>query len=121
MKTLGNIIWIITGGLVVSILWALCGLLFCITIVGIPLGVQCFKFAELSLSPFGKEVELGGGSVSTVANIFWLICCGIPMAVVNAVIGLLFYITIIGIPFGRQYFKLAKLSLMPFGAKIVEG
>jgi len=119
MKTLGNIIWIITGGLVVSILWALCGLLFCITVIGIPLGMQWFKFAELSLSSFGKEVELGGGAPSIIANIFWLILCGIPMAVVNAVLGLLFYITIVGIPFGIQYFKLAKLSLMPFGARIV--
>ena len=119
MKSLGNIIWIITGGLIVSILWVLCGVLFCITVIGIPLGLQCFKFAELTLSPFGKEVEFGGGAPSIIANIFWLILCGIPMAVVNASLGLLFYLTILGITFGIQYFKLAKLSLMPFGARIV--
>ena len=98
--------------------WALAGVVCCITIVGIPLGIQCFKFARLSFFPFGREIEFGGGSPSLIANIIWLIFCGLPLACTSAVIGLVFCVTIIGIPFGLQCFKLAKLAIMPFGAKI---
>ncbi|MBE6545813.1 MAG: YccF domain-containing protein [Ruminococcaceae bacterium] len=118
MKTAGNVLWVILGGFLSALLWLLAGILCCITIVGIPLGKQCFKFAKLSFLPFGKEVVFGGGAVSTVANILWLLFLGIPMAIADAVMGLLFCITIIGIPFGLQHFKLAKLALMPFGAKV---
>ena len=78
----------------------------------------CFKFAGLAFFPFGKEIEYGGGAVSLIANIFWLILTGIPMAVANAVWGCVLCITIIGIPFGKQFFKFAKLALMPFGAVV---
>lgn len=118
MGTLGNIIWIIFGGLVTAIGWFLAGILWSITIVGIPVGRQCFKFAFLSLAPFGKDVQYGGGGGSLLLNIIWLIVTGIPMAVNYCILGLLYSITIIGIPFGKQCFKLAKLSLMPFGAQI---
>lgn len=118
MKTLGNILWIIFGGLAESLVWLLYGILFCVTIIGIPLGNQCFKFAKFSLAPFGKEVIYSDSGVSLVANVFWIIFCGIEMAAVNACMGVIMCITIIGIPFGKQFFKLAKLSLMPFGAKI---
>ena len=77
-----------------------------------------FKFASIAFFPFGKEVVYGGGSVSLIANIFWLILSGIPMAIGYLLLGILLSITIIGIPFGKQMFKLAKLSLMPFGATI---
>ena len=118
MKTLGNILWVILGGLLSALLWFFSGLLCCLTIVGIPLGVQCFKFAKLSFLPFGKDIVFGGGAASLIANILWLLFLGIPMAIANAVMGLLFCITIIGIPFGLQHFKLARLALMPFGAKV---
>ena len=118
MRLLGNILWLIFGGLVSGLAWILAGLLWCITIIGIPIGRQCFKFAKLAFCPFGKEVEFGGGAVSLIANIIWLIVSGIPMAIGNAVAGVICCITIIGIPFGKQYFKLAKLSLMPFGATV---
>lgn len=118
MKTLGNVLWIVLGGFLSALLWLFAGVLCCITIVGIPLGKQCFKFSKLSFLPFGKEVVFGGGAVSTLANIIWLLFLGIPMAIADAVMGLLFCITIIGIPFGLQHFKLAKLDLMPFGAKV---
>lgn len=85
---------------------------------GMPVGLQCFKFAGLAFFPFGKEVVYGGGAVSLLANIIWLIVSGIPMAVGNAAIGVVCYITIIGIPFGRQFFKIAKLALLPFGATV---
>ena len=81
--------------------------------------MQCFKFAGLAFFPFGKEIVYGGGVGSLIANIIWLLCCCIPMAIENACFGLLLCITIIGIPFGLQFFKIAKLALMPFGAEIV--
>lgn len=118
MGCLGNLLWFIFGGFISGLSWTLIGCLWCITIIGIPVGLQCFKFAGLSFFPFGKEVEYGGGAVSLLVNIIWLIVSGIPMAVEFAVIGGILCVTIIGIPFGLQMFKLAKLALMPFGAKI---
>ena len=119
MRFLGNILWFVFGGFLDGLMWILAGILWCITIIGIPYGKQCFKFAKLSFWPFGKEVVYGGGAVSTLANIIWLLTFGVWMAISNFVIGALWCITIVGIPFGKQFFKLAKLSLTPFGAKIV--
>lgn len=119
MKLIGNVLWFLFGGLESALGWVIAGLLWCVTIIGIPIGIQCFKFAGLALWPFGKEIEYGGGAMSLIANIFWLIFSGIPMAIGNLVVGLLWCITIIGIPFGLQFFKLARLSLLPFGAKVV--
>lgn len=118
MSCLGNILWFVFGGLISGLSWALTGCLWCITIVGIPVGLQCFKFAALSFFPFGKEVEYGGGAMSLVVNIIWLLVSGIPLAVEHAVLGGLLCITIVGIPFGLQFFKLAKLALMPFGSTV---
>jgi uncharacterized membrane protein YccF (DUF307 family) len=120
MKLLGNILWFIFGGFVSGLSWIFSGLIWCISIIGIPYGIQCFKFATLSFFPFGKDVEYGGGTVSTIANIIWLIFFGIWMAIGHVITGALWCITIIGIPFGKQFFKLAKLSLMPFGAQVVK-
>ena len=79
---------------------------------------QCFKFAKLTFAPFGKEIVNDGGTASTVANIFWIILTGVPMAIDNFVFGAVLCCTIIGIPFGKQYFKIARLALAPFGVKI---
>lgn len=119
MGCLGNLIWFFTGGLISGIVWCIYGLLWCVTVVGIPIGVQCFKFATLAFAPFGKNVVYGGGNVKLLINIIWLITSGLPMAVAYALVGILFYITIIGIPFGKQMFKFAKLALMPVGAEII--
>lgn len=119
MRFIGNVLWFIFGGLLGGLAWLIAGFLWCITIIGIPIGVQCFKFAKIAVWPFGKEVVYGGGSVSLIANIIWLIVSGIPMAVSYVLIGVLWCITIVGIPFGKQFFKLAKLALMPFGARVV--
>lgn len=118
MKFLGNLLWIIFGGLVASILWLALGCLWCITIIGIPIGMQCFKFAKLCLLPFGKEITYGNSTASVLVNVFWLIFGGIEFALGFLILGCVFCVTIIGIPFGLQYFKFAKLSLMPFGATI---
>lgn len=101
-----------------GISWLFTGLLWCITIVGIPIGLQCFKLAGLAFFPFGKDVVYGGGAGSFLLNVLWLIFGGIPLAVEAAAIGCLLCISIIGIPFGMQCFKLAKLSLMPFGTAV---
>lgn len=118
MKLLGNILWFVFGGLGSGIGWIACGILSCLTIIGIPFGIQCFKFAILSFMPFGKDVVYGGGVVSFLVNVLWFIP-GCIMALYNFFIGTLWCITIIGIPFGLQFYKLAKLSLAPFGAKVV--
>ncbi len=120
MSCLGNVLWFLFGGLVMGLSWTLAGVLWCVTIVGIPVGLQCFKFASLAFFPFGKEVQYGGGVGSLLLNILWLLISGILLALESAAIGCIFCITIIGIPFGKQCFKIAKLALMPFGASIVQ-
>ena len=120
MNLIGNILWLILGGFFSGLSWIISGIIWCITIIGIPYGKQCFKFASLAFTPFGADVKYGGGAMSTIANIIWLIFFGLPMAIGNGITGILLCLTIIGIPFGLQFFKLAKLSLMPFGATIIK-
>ncbi|MCI8901878.1 MAG: YccF domain-containing protein [Lachnospiraceae bacterium] len=119
MSCLGNLLWFIFGGCISGLSWMLAGCLWCISIIGIPYGIQCFKFASMSFFPFGKEIVYGGGAVSFIVNVIWILISGIPLAVEHLVIGCLLCVTIIGIPFGLQQFKLAKLALMPFGTSIV--
>ena len=122
MSFFGNLVWIIFGGLILSAAYLLLGIIYCITIVGIPVGVQLFKMASLALRPFGREVRDREGSMgcwSLGLNILWIVFGGIEMALSHAVIGLMFCITIVGIPFGLQHFKLALLALTPFG-KVIE-
>ena len=120
MNTIGTILWFVFGGFLSGLSWWISGFIWCITIIGIPYGRQCFKFASLSFWPFKKDIVYGGGAPSTLANIIWVIFFGIWMASVNAAAGLLWCITIVGIPFGKQFFKIAKLALTPFGARIVQ-
>lgn len=119
MNFLGNLIWLICGGLISALLWTLAALLLCVTIVGIPFGFQCFKIAQLVLWPFGKQIELGNFGVGgLLLNILWVIFLGWELAVAHICIGILLCVTIIGIPFGLQHFKFAKLGFVPFGAQI---
>ena len=119
MRFIGNILWFIFGGLVSGMAWVLSGVLWCITVIGIPLGLQCFKFATVSFWPFGRRIEYGGGAVSFLVNVIWFLLNGWWMALGNFLIGCVWCITIIGIPFGKQFFKIAKLALRPFGAYVV--
>lgn len=119
MGCVGNLLWFVFGGLIMGLSWILTGALWCITIVGIPVGLQCFKFAGLAFFPFGKEIVSGGGAGSMLLNLLWLIFGGLLLALEAALVGLLFCITIVGIPFGLQCFKLARLALAPFGAAVV--
>lgn len=120
MKTLGNILWFIVAGLWSGLAWLLVGVIWCITIVGIPVGVQCFKLASLAFFPFKKDIKFSDSSFSIIVNIIWIAFFGIELAIAHIVLAIICCITIIGIPFGKQLFKLAKLSLMPFGAEIIE-
>lgn len=119
MGCLGNIIWFFCCGLWQGLSWSITGVLWSITIVGIPIGRQCFKIASLVFFPFGKDVQYGGNTLSVIANIFWIILSGIPLALSALCNGILLCCTIIGIPFGLQCFKIAKLALTPFGATII--
>lgn len=118
MSIIGNIIWFIFGGIFSGICWYIVGILWCLSIVGIPIGLQCFKLGRLSFLPFGKRIELSSKTSSLLLNILWIIFGGIELALTHVSFGLILCITIIGIPFGMQHFKLAKLALLPFGAQI---
>lgn len=101
-----------------SLGYFLLGLIYCVTIVGIPLGLQLFKLAGLSLSPFGSNVEPKNGNLgigSVILNIIWIFLGGLEMALAHLMLGIVFCVTIVGIPFGMQHFKLAMLALLPFG------
>lgn len=118
MRTVGNIIWIFLGGIELALCWVVVGLLCYITIIGIPLGRQCMKFAALSFAPFGREIVYGGGIPSAILNVLWCLTFGLVMALLHAAVGLVWCATIIGIPFGLQSFKMAKLVFLPFGAEV---
>lgn len=121
MKFIGNILWMVLGGFIISLYYALVGLLFCISIIGIPFGMQLFKMAGLALWPFGHDVTPGandGGCLSLIMNVIWIVLGGIEIALMHVTLGIGFCITIVGIPFGLQHFKMALLALVPFGKKI---
>ena len=122
MKFLGNIIWLVFGGIIISIEYIISSLLLIVTIVGIPFGIQTLKLAVLALWPFGSEIRLkpsNTGCISTLMNIIWICIGGIWISLTHLVFGILFAITIIGIPFAMQHFELAGLALSPFGKEIV--
>ncbi len=119
---MGNLIWIIFGGFFAAMGYVIGGFLLCCTIIGIPFGVQCFKLASVVLWPFGKQIVSGSsatGCLSPIFNIIWLICGGWYIALCHLFFGLLLAITIIGLPFANQHFKLLPLSLMPFGKRVI--
>ncbi|MHC1704515.1 MAG: YccF domain-containing protein [Tenuifilaceae bacterium] len=121
MRILGNIIWLLFGGIFIFIEYLISGFLLCITIIGIPFGLQIFKLAFVALWPFGTKIEntpSSNGCLNIFMNILWLLLGGIWIALSHAVIGLLLAITIIGIPFTIQHFKLAGIALSPFGKTI---
>jgi len=125
MSLLLNILWLIFGGIFVSLGYIAGGVALCFTIIGIPWGVQCFKLAIFALFPFGQDTRMrpnatGQDLINVILNIVWLIFGGIWVMLNHLVWGLLLCITIIGIPFGLQHFKMVKLALWPFGRIIVD-
>lgn len=119
MRLIGNLLWFILLGLWSGLTWWLVGLLWCITLIGIPVGLQCFKLSKLVFWPFGKDIQFGSKTSSLILNILWLIFGGIELAIGYLIAGVVLCCTIIGIPFGIQCFKLMKLSVLPFGAEVV--
>ncbi|MCD7935861.1 MAG: YccF domain-containing protein [Tannerellaceae bacterium] len=121
MKFIGNIIWLLCGGFLVAMEYLVGSLVMMVTIIGIPFGLQTLKLAMLALWPFGSKVTDNGGSggcLSVIFNIIWLFTGGMAICLTHLFFGLLLCITIIGIPFGRQHFKMAGLALTPFGKSI---
>ncbi len=121
MKFLGNIVWLIFGGFLVSLYYFVIGVLFCITIIGIPFGLQLIKLAGFSLWPFGHDIQSDtndGGCLSIIMNVIWILVGGIEIALTHLTFGAVLCLTIVGIPFGVQHFKMALLALIPFGKKI---
>lgn len=116
-----NILWVVFGGLMIAIKYAISSVLMMITIIGIPFGLQTMKLAAVALWPFGTDVGSTGwpsGCLAGVMNVIWWFLGGIPIALTHLVWGLIFCITIIGLPFGIQHFKLMRLALFPFGKTI---
>lgn len=121
MRTIGNILWFVFAGFWTALQWLLVGALLCLTIVGIPFGVQCFKLAGFVLWPFGRTTASTSRQpvLGTIGNVVWCLLAGIWIAISYVFAGLLLCLTIIGIPFGVQAFKLAGLALAPFGREVV--
>jgi len=118
MKVVGNILWLLFGGLLLAVLWALAGIICCCTIIAIPAGVQCFKIASFVLWPFGRDVIFSNNIGSFLLNVVWILAFGWELAISSCGLGILWCITLIGIPFGLQFFKFAKIALLPFGAHV---
>ena len=122
MKLLGNLIWLIFGGLVTAIEYFIASIVLMVTIIGIPFGLQTLKLATLALWPFGRDVRAKKGQpgcLSTFMNILWILVGGIWISLTHIGFGILLAITIIGIPWAKQHFKLAILALLPFGNEVV--
>jgi uncharacterized membrane protein YccF (DUF307 family) len=122
MKLVGNIIWWIFGGLVTAIEYFVASVAMMVTIVGIPFGLQTLKIGMMTLMPFNtsiKEKEKRNGFISLIMNIIWFFVGGIWITLTHVIFGILLTITVIGIPFAKQHFKLAAISLSPFGKEVV--
>ena len=118
MSLLGNLVFFVFGGFLIFLGYVLGGLILCITIIGIPFGLMCFRLAGGVLAPFGREVvdtEPPGGAVAIIMNIIWIILPGLELAIMHLLLALLFAITIIGLPIAAQHMKLVPLALLPFG------
>ena len=118
MTLLGNLLFFVLGGFIFFIGYVLGGLLLCLTIIGIPFGIQCFKLAEGVLAPFGRDVyetEPPGGALALIMNIIWIILPGLELAILHLFLAVFFALTIVGLPFASQHMKLVKVALLPFG------
>jgi uncharacterized membrane protein YccF (DUF307 family) len=122
MNILGNLVWLIFGGIIIAIEYFIGSILLMITIVGIPFGIQTLKMSAMALWPFGRETRVqsrASGCLYILMNILWLLCGGLWIAITHFIFGAILCITIIGIPFGLQHFKLTAIALSPFGRDIV--
>ena len=123
MSILMNILWLLLGGICIAVEYVVASLGMMVTIIGIPFGLQTLKLSLLALCPFGKEIQTtpqASGCISVIMNILWILIGGIWISLSHLVFGIVLCITVIGMPFGLQHFKLAKLALTPFGKTIIE-
>jgi uncharacterized membrane protein YccF (DUF307 family) len=121
MNLLLNVIWLIFGGFIVVIAYLLGGILLCLTIIGIPFGIACFKLAGLALAPFGREIrekEPPSGVLAVIMNVIWIILPGLELATFHLLMALVLAITIIGLPLAAQHLKMVRLALLPFGFEV---
>jgi uncharacterized membrane protein YccF (DUF307 family) len=118
MSLIGNIVFFVFGGFAIFLGYVLGGILLCLTIIGIPFGIQCFKLAGGVLAPFGREVretEPPSGALGMIMNIIWIILPGLELAIMHLLLAVFFALTIIGLPIAKQHIKLLPLALLPFG------
>ena len=121
MNLILNLVWLIFGGFLVVLAYVLGGLLLCITIIGIPFGIQCFKLAGLAIAPFGREIrekQPPSGPVAVIMNVIWILLPGVELALLHLLLALAFAITIIGLPVAAQHLKMTRLALIPFGFEV---
>ena len=122
MSTLGNVVWLVFGGLIAALGYIIGGLLLCITVVGIPFGLQSMKIGVATLTPFGKEVvevKQANSALRILFNLLWLELIGWEIALAHLLSALILTVTIVGIPFAKQHVKLIPLSLFPFGRNLL--
>ena len=129
MRTIGNLLWFLMGGVLMGLGWWLVGLLAFVSIVGIPWGKACFVIGQFAFWPFGKEAvsrkdlsgrdDVGTGALGLVGNVVWFLLAGVWLAIGHMLSAAACFVTIIGIPFGIQHFKLALIALAPIGKTIV--
>lgn len=130
LRTLGNLLWLVLGGLMMGLGWWLAGLLCAITIVGLPWAKACFVIGQFAFWPFGKEAvnreqvngqpDIGTGALGKLGNVVWFIFAGVWLAIGHLLSAVACFVTIIGIPFGLQHLKLAAMTLAPIGKTIVD-
>ena len=130
MRTIGNLLWFLMGGVLMGLGWWLVGLLAFVSIVGIPWGKACFVIGQFAFWPFGKEAvsredlsgreDIGTGALGLVGNIVWFVLAGVWLAIGHVLSAAACFITIIGIPFGIQHLKLAGIALAPIGKTVVD-
>lgn len=123
MSLIGNVIWFICGGLLVALEYLVGGILMCLTIIGIPFGIQLFKIGLFAMLPFGQRTVTNNnrnGCLFIIMNVLWIIFGGIPIALTHLAWGVILCITVIGIPFGMQHFKLMTIAIAPFGRSVID-
>ena len=121
MSLVLNILWFVFGGFLVAFAYIFGGLLLCITVIGIPFGIQCFKLSILGLAPFGREIretDPPGGAIAVIMNVVWILFVGFELAILHLVLAAFLAITIIGLPFAAQHLKLTRLAILPFGFRL---
>lgn len=121
MPLLLNVLWFLLGGWLIFLAYVLGALMLCLTIVGIPFGVACFRLAGLAAAPFGRDIrekEPPGGVLAVLLNILWILLPGLELALLHLLLALVFAVTIIGLPFALQHLKMTRLALLPFGFEV---